>query len=373
MIFYTIVLGGIAFAIYLFLSGEERSLWSSNHKLPGNTLSNVQNYQALWGLKRDSAFAMGSGEDSDDKVSNRRENYELVTNTYYDLATDFYEYGWGRHFHFAPRYIGESLNESLKRHEHWLAMQLNLKPGERVLDLGCGVGGPMMEIATFTGSLIVGVNNNEYQVQRGRVLVERAGLGDKCSFVKADFNKLPFEDNSVDAIYSIEAFCHAPDKVRVFKECFRVLKPGGRLGCYDWMMCKSYDDKNPKHVACKKGVELGNGIADLPLHPDEFVAAFKEAGFKVEKVEDRLDTFRPGYDLPWYDPLSGRFTLRNFRTTKVGQMISHTFVTLLEKVKLAPAGSVETHKVLLEAAQRLVEGGENDIFTPMLYVHAIKE
>ncbi|KAF9615457.1 hypothetical protein IFM89_023565 [Coptis chinensis] len=47
------------------------------------------------------------------------------------------------------RWNGESLRESIKRHEHYLALQLCLKPGQKVLDVGCGIGGPLREIARF--------------------------------------------------------------------------------------------------------------------------------------------------------------------------------------------------------------------------------
>jgi sterol 24-C-methyltransferase len=50
-----------------------------------------------------------------------------MVDQYYDLATDFYEYGWGDSFHFAHRYKTESLRESIVRHEHYLAAQLGLK------------------------------------------------------------------------------------------------------------------------------------------------------------------------------------------------------------------------------------------------------
>lgn len=63
----------------------------------------------------------------------RVENYEDVVNSYYDLATDFYEYGWGQSFHFATQAKGEPYAQAIARHEHWLALQLQLKRGDLVL------------------------------------------------------------------------------------------------------------------------------------------------------------------------------------------------------------------------------------------------
>ena len=99
--------------------------------------------------------------------------HTTVNNLYYDLVTDFFEYGWGRSFHFAPRVPGESFKASLARHEHYMAHALGLKPGMVVADIGCGVGGPLMEIARFCGAKIVGVNSNAYQLERARKLTRR--------------------------------------------------------------------------------------------------------------------------------------------------------------------------------------------------------
>ncbi|KAF7836073.1 cycloartenol-C-24-methyltransferase [Senna tora] len=69
----------------------------------------------------------------------RKANYTDMVNKYYDLVTSFYEFGWGESFHFAPRWNGESLQESIKRHEHFLALQLALKPGQKELNRKIGV------------------------------------------------------------------------------------------------------------------------------------------------------------------------------------------------------------------------------------------
>ena len=78
---------------------------------------------------------------------NEESDHKQVSVLYYDLATDFYEYGWGRSFDFAPRVPGESFKASLTRHERYLADKLELKPGMVAADLGCGVAGPLLEIA----------------------------------------------------------------------------------------------------------------------------------------------------------------------------------------------------------------------------------
>jgi sterol 24-C-methyltransferase len=66
------------------------------------------------------------------EVESRTSNYADLANKYYDLVTSFYEYGWGESFHFGSRWQGETLRESLKRHEHFLALQLGLKKGMKV-------------------------------------------------------------------------------------------------------------------------------------------------------------------------------------------------------------------------------------------------
>ncbi|OMO71307.1 Methyltransferase type 11 [Corchorus capsularis] len=140
-------------------------------------------------------------------------NYSDMVNKYYDLVTSSYEYGWGESFHFAPRWKEESLGESIKRHEHFLALQLGLKKGHKVLDVGCGIGGPLREISRFSGAFVTGLNNNEYQISRGEELNRIRGINSNCTYVKADFMRMPFSDNTFDAIYAMAATCHAPNLV----------------------------------------------------------------------------------------------------------------------------------------------------------------
>jgi sterol 24-C-methyltransferase len=106
---------------------------------------------------------------------------------------------------------------------------MNLKPGMRVLDVGCGIGGPAREIARFADVNVVGLNNNQFQVNKARQYTAKAGLSDQVTFVKGDFMKLSeqFGENSFDAVYAIEATVHAPTFEGVYGEILKVLKPGG--------------------------------------------------------------------------------------------------------------------------------------------------
>lgn len=117
----------------------------------------------------------------------RRAEYATLTRHYYNLATDLYENGWGTSFHFCRFYQGEAFKQALARHEHYLAHMMNIKPGMKVLDVGCGVGGPAREIAKFTGAHVTGFNNNDYQIQRAEAYSVKEGLTEQLAYVKGDF------------------------------------------------------------------------------------------------------------------------------------------------------------------------------------------
>ncbi|KAF7137453.1 hypothetical protein RHSIM_Rhsim07G0057300 [Rhododendron simsii] len=299
----------------------------------------------------------------------RKDNYTDMVNKYYDLVTSFYEYGWGESFHFAHRLKGESLRESIKRHEHFLALQLGLKPGHKVLDVGCGIGGPLREIAQFSMTSVTGLNNNEYQITRGKALNRKVGLDKTCDFVKADFMKMPFPDNSFDAVYAIEATCHAPDAVACYKEIYRVLKPGQCFAVYEWCMTNSFDPHNKEHQNIKAEIELGNGLPEI-RSTGQCLEAVKQAGFEVIWDKD-LAADSP---VPWYLPLdtSQYFSLSGFRLTAVGRFITKNMVKGLEYVGLAPTGSQRVQEFLEKAADGLVNGGKKEIFTAMYFVLARK-
>uniref|UniRef100_A0A3N7G2F9 SAM-dependent methyltransferase Erg6/SMT-type domain-containing protein n=1 Tax=Populus trichocarpa TaxID=3694 RepID=A0A3N7G2F9_POPTR len=145
-----------------------------------------------------------------------------------------------------------------------------------------------------------------------------AGVDKTCNYVKADFMKMPFSDNTFDAIFAIEATCHAPDVHDCYKEIYRVLKPGQCFAAYEWCITESFDPLNQEHQRIKGEVELGNGLPDI-RSMGECLEALQLAGFEVVWEKD-VAVASP---LPWYFPLDkNQFSLSSFRVTAVGRFIT---------------------------------------------------
>ena len=331
-------------------------------------LSSVLKRDAVASTARSYEHVYGSDEAA--SLEQRKTAYEDLTNKYYDLVTDLYEYGWGKSFHFAPRATNESFADSLARHEQFLAKRLDLRPGMRVADLGCGIGGPLREIAHFSGATIVGVNNNKYQVERARKLTKEAGLGHLAEFLKSDFMDMDAPDDSFDAAYAIEATVHAPSKVGCYGEVFRVLKPGGCFAAYEYCLTGRFDPNDRRHRQVKGDLEVGGALPDIP--PAQRIdEALQQVGFELLESVDLNERAGPG--IPWYQPLAGaRLSFAGFRSTSAGRIVTHGTLQLLEALGIVPRGTVRVSGLLNTCAMAMVASGRLGIFTPMYFVHARK-
>lgn len=304
----------------------------------------------------------------DGDLKGRKERYRVLVNHYFDMVTDFYEFGWGRSFHFAPRRGGESFQDSVLRSEHFLADQLALKPGMKVLDVGCGVGGPMGTLARYSGASFVGINNNAYQIERAKL--HTRDVSSLCSFIHGDFMRVPEADNYFDAAFEFDATPHAPDKTAVFREICRVLRPGACFSGFEWCLTEAFDPSNAEHQRIKKGIEIGDGLPDIAL-TSEVCAAFREAGFEILEVRDLANESDP--ETPWYRALQGRdLNLSSIPRTPIGRVLTNFVLGVLERLRLAPKGTRAVSSILNEGADALIEGGETGIFTPIYYFRVQK-
>jgi ubiquinone/menaquinone biosynthesis C-methylase UbiE len=164
-----------------------------------------------------------------------------------------------------------------------------LRPGETVVDLGCG-GGLDVLLATArvgpTGKA-VGIDMTAEMIDRARRNASRQGLHN-AEFHLASIDHLPLPDASVDCLISNCVINLAADKKAVFREMFRVLKPGGRVAVSDIALKRSLPPAIAQDVMAYVGCIAG------ALHLDEYRRWLEEAGFAAVQV---LDT---GKDLNAY-------------------------------------------------------------------------
>jgi len=304
--------------------------------------------------------------------SQRTGNYERFVNAYYNVSTIFYEWAWGSSFHFAPRRPYETFQGAILRHELRLADRLRLKEGSKVLDVGCGIGGPLFNIARTTGAHITGLNNNAYQVSRANTLLKEKGIKN-CNFVKGDFCQMDFaKDNTYDACYAIESTCHAPKREDVFKQINRTLKPGGLFGTYEWVLTDKHDPSNKEHMQAAKNVEIGNGLPTTTSY-EVVLDALRDSGFEVLEYEDFFAN-RSKEDMPWWRDLEGSYwrPFSTFQFLPLGKFLYFNILTLFEKIKLAPEGTSKVSQMLHVGADGLVAGGKMGTFTPGFFFLARK-
>jgi len=167
-----------------------------------------------------------------------------------------------------------------------------LKAGEVVLDLGSGGGFDCFLAAKKVGpsGRVLGVDMTPAMVSKARANAEKAGV-ENVEFRLGEIEALPVADAAVDVIISNCVINLSPDKARVFKEAFRVLRPGGRLAVSDVVAFAEVPDSVRKDMALYSGCIAGAS----PIK--ELEAMLREAGFKDVLVapKDSSKSFIEGW------------------------------------------------------------------------------
>jgi arsenite methyltransferase len=157
----------------------------------------------------------------------------------------------------------------------------SIKEGERVLDLGSGAGFDCFLAFNKVGSkgMVIGVDMTSEMVEKARA---NAKLGNYANidFRQGELENMPVADNYIDVVISNCVINLVPDKRRVFKEAFRVLKPGGRLAVSDIVLLKELPD------FVKKSTEAYIGCLAGAIMKDGYIEAMRSAGFQDIRIVD---------------------------------------------------------------------------------------
>ena len=154
----------------------------------------------------------------------------------------------------------------------------------RLLDLGCGVGGSALWLAAHHPFSITGITLSSTQAHRARKLALRRGLSDRCRFQVADFTQLP-EIGGITAAYAVESFSHGDDPGAFFTEVGKLLPPGGRLILCDDFIAAARQPVSDRREAWLSEFQDGWHLKSL-MTCEQVLRTAEQCGFHLVKRED---------------------------------------------------------------------------------------
>ena len=165
-----------------------------------------------------------------------------------------------------------------------------LKPGDIVLDLGSGAGFDCFLAAQRVGSSgkVIGVDMTPEMIEKAQANALKYGYLN-VEFRYGDIEALPVDDSSVDVIISNYVINLVPDKEKVFREAFRVLKPEGRMYVSDMVLLAELPED------LKNDIDLLAGCVAGAILKEDYLRLLKKAGFSVEILEEDSDISKRQY------------------------------------------------------------------------------
>ncbi len=268
-----------------------------------------------------------------------RERDARAVRHHYDVSNEFFELFLGPTMVYSCAIWNkgaETLQEAQEEKLDTVARKLDIKEGERILDVGCGWGGFPLWAATRYGADVVGITLSPPQAEKARQRAEEAGVADRVDIRVMDYRDLPATGEKFDAIASIGMVEHVgAAQIEVYARTLAaVLKPGGRL--------LNHGITRLRHTDAEAGAFSERYVFPdaAPLHLSRNLLALERAGFIAHHVED----FAPDY----------AETLRHW-----AQNLDDN---LDEAIRLAGPERVRVWRLYLRAARNGFESGFTSIY-----------
>jgi len=174
-------------------------------------------------------------------------------------------------------FVGRSMNFGHTKVRRWGLSHISIKPDSCVLDIGCGGGKAVKEIASSVSKgKVYGIDYSEDMVQLSKKVNDNLIKQSIVEIMYGTVSSLPFPDNMFDFVTAIETFYFWPDLINDLIEVKRVLKPGAFLLLVNEVyQDDQFEKRNSKWV----------NLLDMKIHtPDEYKDFLSEAGYQIEKI-----------------------------------------------------------------------------------------
>ena len=176
------------------------------------------------------------------------------------------------------RFVGCSMNFGHTKVRRWGLNHISIKPDSYVLDIGCGGGKTVKEIASSVPKgKVYGIDYSEDMVQLSKKVNHDLINRNIVEIMHGKVSSLPFPENMFDVVTAFETYYFWPDLMNDLKELKRVLKPGAFLLLVNEVYKdERFEKRNSKWVK----------MLDMNIHtPDEFKGFLSEAGYQIEKID----------------------------------------------------------------------------------------
>lgn len=226
--------------------------------------------------------------------------------SFYDASSGLWESIWGEHMHHG--YYGPTGTVRKERRQAQIDLideclrWANVTQAVDILDCGCGIGGSALELATRFNARVTGITLSPVQANRATERAEAAGLATDSApcakFQVANALETPFADESFDFIWSMESGEHMPNKAGFLQECYRLLKPGGKLLMVTWCHRPTDSLAGPLTAAERGQLDWIYRVYGLPyvLSLPEYQTIAEHAGFQQVQTADWSQAVAPFWD-----------------------------------------------------------------------------